>query len=59
MRLPPEKTIHSAVRPTVVRLRGGEGEGKGVGAYLVEDTADEPVVRQDGVYKILGRVGEL
>jgi hypothetical protein len=50
MRLPPENTTHSAVRPTEVRLRG---------AYLVEYAADELVVRHDVVHKVLCRVGEL
>ena len=57
MRLPPENTTHSAVRPTEVRLRGARGKARG--AYLVEYAADELVVRHDVVHKVLCRVGEL
>ena len=41
------------------QIAWGQWKGEGMGAYLVEDAADELVIRQDVVYKALCRVGEL
>ena len=40
-------------------VAGGEGEDEGMGAYLVQYPADELVVGDDVMYKILCGVGEL